>query len=593
MVFREGVHPFDQYIYCPTSQGHVKELVVPGSGRFSLDTQVLGPLPLVNHFLERLRLPELLERHVPHHDRRLRLAPSLALGVLVRNLVLHREPVYALGEWAAPFDARMLGLDAGEVTLLNDDRVGRALDRLFDADRATLLTELILGAVSEFAVDLSQLHNDSTSISFSGRYAGATGRVRGGRRTAAITFGYNKDHRPDLRQLVWILTVSADGAVPIAHRVADGNTSDDTTHIRTWDELVALAGRPDFLYVADCKLCTRSAMDHIARRGGRFLTVLPRTRREDGWYRRWMRTHPPAWVEVSRRPGRRIGDPDEVWWTAPSPSPSGEGYRIVWVKSSAKVEHDQAARTARIEAGLAALSALETRLRGSRCRFHDMIAVEEAAAAVIRDAGAERWLAVTVTAVMEKSYRQEHRGSPGASTRFRQTARRRFRLRWVVREAAVAADAASDGCFPLITNDTSLSDGELLAAYKYQPKLETRHAQLKGVQLVTPVFLKEAARIEALLCCHFISLLVHALIEREIRAGMVTKKAAELPLYPEDRGCRAPTAARVLEVFAGVARHHLRRGRTTVQVFEPTLTPLQLQVLRLLRIPPSVYASTP
>jgi hypothetical protein len=127
MVFREGVHPFDQYIYCPTSQGHVKELVVPGSGRFSLDTQVLGPLPLVNHFLERLRLPELLERHVPHHDRRLRLAPSLALGVLVRNLVLHREPVYALGEWAAPFDARMLGLDAGEVTLLNDDRVGRAL----------------------------------------------------------------------------------------------------------------------------------------------------------------------------------------------------------------------------------------------------------------------------------------------------------------------------------------------------------------------------------------------------------------------------------------------------------------------------------
>jgi hypothetical protein len=85
MVIREGVHPFDQYIYCPTSQGHVKEFVVPGSGRFSLDTQVLGPLPLVNHFLQRLRLAELLERHVPHYDRRLRLAPSLALGVLVRT----------------------------------------------------------------------------------------------------------------------------------------------------------------------------------------------------------------------------------------------------------------------------------------------------------------------------------------------------------------------------------------------------------------------------------------------------------------------------------------------------------------------------
>ena len=157
----------------------------------------------------------------------------------------------------------------------------------------------------------------------------------------------------------------------------------------------------------------------------------------------------------------------------------------------------------------------------------------------------------------------------------------------------MTADAASDGCFPLITNDTSLSDGELLAAYKSQPKLETRHAQLKGVQLVTPVFLKEAARIEALLCCYFISLLVHALIEREIRAGMASRKAAELPLYPEDRACHAPTAARVLEVFAAVARHRLRNGRTTVQVFEPTLTPLQLQVLRLLRIPPGVYAGIP
>ena len=77
------------------------------------------------------------------------------------------------------------------------------------------------------------------------------------------------------------------------------------------------------------------------------------------------------------------------------------------------------------------------------------------------------------------------------------------------------------------------------------------------------------------------------------RAGATSRSVSCVPLYPEDRGCRAPTAARVLELFAGVARHHLRSGRTTIQVFEPTLTPLQLQVLRLLRIPPSVYASTP
>ena len=109
------------------------------------------------------------------------------------------------------------------------------LARLFDADRATLLTRLVLDAVARFGIDCSQLHNDSTSVTVTGRYSGADGRARGGKATAAITFGHNKDHRPDLKQLVWILTVSFDGAVPIAHRVVDGNTSDDVTHVETWD----------------------------------------------------------------------------------------------------------------------------------------------------------------------------------------------------------------------------------------------------------------------------------------------------------------------------------------------------------------------
>jgi transposase len=107
------------------------------------------------------------------------------------------------------------------VGLLNDDRVGRMLARLFDADRASLLTRLVLDAIEAFGIDCSQLHNDSTSVTLTGRYGDADGRARAGKQTAAITFGHNKDHRPDLKQLVWILTVSADGAVPITHRVVD------------------------------------------------------------------------------------------------------------------------------------------------------------------------------------------------------------------------------------------------------------------------------------------------------------------------------------------------------------------------------------
>jgi hypothetical protein len=297
--------------------------------RFELRTQQLGALPVIDWFCQRLGLNELLEAAVPHDDARLKLAPAAAIGVLVRNLALAREPVYGLGRWAQSYDPGPLGLADDEVGLLNDDRVGRMLARLFDADRASMLTRLVLDAIEAFGIDCSQLHNDSTSVTVTGRYREADGHVRGGKATAAITFGHNKDHRPDLKQLVWILTVSADGAVPITHRVVDGNTSDDITHIDTWDQLATMLGRTDFLYVADCKLATRDNMGHIHRRGGRFVSVLPATRKEDKAFRDWIVEHCLDWVEAIRRPGPRLGDPDVVWHTVEAPWPSAEGHRVI------------------------------------------------------------------------------------------------------------------------------------------------------------------------------------------------------------------------------------------------------------------------
>jgi transposase len=558
-------------------------------GRFELETQGLGSLPVVNHFCGRLRLDQALARHVPADDRRLRLAPAVALGVVIRNLIVCHRPLYALGEWAAPYDPALLGLGPGEAALLNDDRVGRVLERLFDADRASLLTEVVVGAVRTFGIDCSQLHNDSTSVTFTGAYRSATGASRGGKATPVITLGHNKDHRPDLRQLVWILTVSADGAVPLAHRVAAGNTTDDTTHIPTWDELAALVGRKDFLYVADCKLATRAAMEHIDERGGRFVTILPRTRKEDGWFRDWITRNAPTWAEAARRPARRRDQPDDVYSIFESPLPSAEGYRIIWVRSTAKLARDAGLRATRLERATAGLEDLARRLAGPKSRYKTKVAVEDAARSVLDATETTRYFETSVREQRDRTYRQDHPGAAGPTTRFRGTTRTSFTLTWRVRTHVVKADAASDGCFPLVTNDRNISPAEALAAYKYQPNLERRHAQLKGPQAVAPVLLKDPARIEALLCCHFLALLVGALIERQIRRAMADAPTKTIPLYPEDRDCSAPSATRVLEIFNGVNRHHLLHGGAEIQVFEPNLTALQRQVLRLLGIPASAY----
>jgi len=143
----------------------------------------------------------------------------------------------------------------------------------------------------------------------------------------------------------------------------------------------------------------------------------------------------------------------------------------------------------------------------------------------------------------------------------------------------------------LITNDRKVSATELLAAYQGRPHLEKRHAQLTGTQPIAPVWLHDPARIEGLLCCHFIAMLIQALIEREIRRAMTAAGLRHLSLNPEDRGRHAPSAARVLEIFSGVAHHHLLRAGLLIETLHPRLSPPQRQVLDLLDIPHTVYTT--
>ena len=140
--------------------------------------------------------------------------------------------------------------------------------------------------------------------------------------------------------------------------------------------------------------------------------------------------------------------------------PSGEGYRIIWVRSSAKIGRDAQARQQRIERGLGALAELQARLAGPKSRLRTRQAVEQAAAAALDQASAERWIAVTVTETVQETYRQEKRGRPGKDTRYRKHTTTRFELQFTVNADTVAYDAHTDGCFPLITNDQQLADAE-------------------------------------------------------------------------------------------------------------------------------------
>jgi transposase len=438
---------------------------------------------------------------------------------------------------------------------------------------------------------LDELHNDSTTVSFCGAYTSAAMEQRFlGRPTLAITFGHNKDHRPDLKQLLFILTVTADGGVPLHFRAESGNLADDQTHRDTWDLLCQLTGRRDFLYVADCKLASSKNMAYLHQRQGRFVTVLPRTRAEDAAFRTLVAKGQVAWRPLWEKTDDE-GNVIDRYSTSDQPATTAEGYRLVWYHSLRKAEADAVARSGKIEKALKQLAALREKLRSPRTRYRQAAKLAAAVAEILASCGADAWIVTEVQPQTRETFHQDHRGRPGKDTHYVKTVATRFDLTYRIDDAHVAAEASGDGVFPLVTNVADLSELELLHAYKRQPAIEKRFSQLKTDFEVAPVYLKAVHRIQALLCVYFFALLVEALLERQLRRAMQRNEIEALPLYPEGRACRWPTARRVMELFESVQRHTLVRRRRPAELLVTELTRLQRKLLRLLGLTAKDYGT--
>ena len=561
------------------------------AGAQALTSYSVGALPILNRVIARARLPDFL-REFMVEDNRCTVSPISGTLVLLKNYVVSREPIYGVGEWARQFRPELLGLSARQVSSLNDDRVGRCLDRLFEADCPSLALAITRHVVEEFGIDLSEIHNDSTTVTFFGQYANASEeRVVRGRVAPAIIWGHSKDHRPDLKQLLYNLTVSSDGAVPVVFGVENGNVTDDKTHQGNWDLVCQIVGGPDFIYVADSKLATYENMSYIARRGGRFLSVLPRTRGEDQAFRQSLLTGTVEWEEVDRRCDENGVLVDTVR-SAKQPAMSSDGFRLLWFHSSRKVELDRQTRANRVRRAIGELSSLRLKLRSPRTRYTEESQVAKAVAKCLAEVGATEWMTVEIRPEERDVFHQDGPGRPGANTKYRKEVKKRFDIRFDENRPAIEEAEKQDGVFPLVTNDRGLSVKDVLLTYKRQSRVEKRFSQLKTQFQVAPVFLKSVHRVVALLTIYYLALLLQALLEREIRRGMRETGTDSLPLYPEDRECKAPTTRRIIDLFENIQLHELHTPRSGSPIRFPTeLSALQRDVLRLLHVPETDYDS--
>lgn len=540
----------------------------------------LGAHPIIHTFIDKLGLIDIIGSHIKQ-DMRTKLSCEKTISLVIHNILTTPMPLYEFQDWLKPLDENVLGLADIEVPLINDDRVGKALDDFYEGKHKDVFFHLALKAIKIFKIDCSQVHQDTTSITFAGKYGGWSAQE-------ILTYGHNKDHRPDLKQLVLGLTVSADGAIPLVHKIYDGNQTDDKLHLDNHQRLRKLLGRSDFIYVADCKLATSENLQKISAFEGRFVSIMPRTWKEDRKFREEIKLGNIEWDHLLTKKNNRAPQSKNDHYSVAKGKFSAQiDYTIHWIRSTQKAEQDVQTRIRRIDKAQIGLRSLQTRLNKYHLKTHDQISA--AAKVVLKDAQANKFLIIKISSTKNTKVVHKKRGRPKPGSLGTKVDGKLFFMTFIIDEAAIVEDSLDDGVFPLITNlDDEYSAKDVLNIYKFQPFLEKRHSQLKSYQEIAPVFLKKAERVVALLHVHIMALMVASLIERHIRQAMRKNKLDSLPIYPEGRECKSPTMFDLVRLFRDVERFEVQQKSGTI-VFPAQLSKVQNQVLELLQVPVSLY----
>src|SRR3954471_20821830 len=227
-------------------------------------TQIVGALPVITHYFGRLDLAATIDGLVPWEG-------DVPLGTLVEVLVANRllqpRALFRVGQWgetAAVTD--YFGLTAEQ---LNDDRLGRALERL-NEHAGDIQAALVLKAIEHFDLDVTQIHYDLTTVELYGAYEVETAEGQPPP-TPLPTYGRTKSGRKHVKQVQLGLDVTGDGGVPVGHLPLDGNAGEVTSHLDNLKLLARTLPKGELLYISDTKLDAPKNLLAIAARKGQFL----------------------------------------------------------------------------------------------------------------------------------------------------------------------------------------------------------------------------------------------------------------------------------------------------------------------------------
>src|SRR5216683_3761147 len=500
----------------------------------------------------------MIDARIPPDDQEDITTGEAVAGMILNGLGFSDRPLSLTPQFFAHKPVALLFREGVSAEHCNRFKLGRSLDKTFSYGCDTLFSEVALAVCQQEGIAQTFTWLDTTSFSLTGADVPETDT-----QAIAITYGYSKDHRPDLKQAVLELMVSKDGGVPLLSKSWDGNTSDIEVfqeRAQALTETLKNSPSPRYL-VADSKLYHEDNAANLKSLG--FITRIPHTLKIVSQVIR-QALKMDTWQRLDEQTGYQRLELchfgiEQRWLVVQS---QAAAWRAEVTLNKAQTREHEA-----IEQQLFHLQAK---------RFETPQLAQEALAAL-----GKKWKYHQV----ESSQLLEHKryatkGRPTPKTPIKAT---EWQLQARVRPDVERLQQAKQyhACFVLGSNIEAdqLSDAEVIAGYKGQAQAEGGFRFLKDpLFFVSSLFVKKPSRIQGLLMVMTLALLVYAAAQRRLRQELA-RQHETIPNqinHPTNR----PTLRWVFQVLEGIERVRVQVAGQ-VQELITGLNAVKIKILRL------------
>jgi transposase len=532
----------------------------------------LGHLPILMDYLRKTKIFDVID-HAIREDPRSKVSTSECVAVILCSVYAGAHDLWRTRERLSRYDMKtIMQDDLFDINEFPEERLAKAMDDLHRNNLDKLMTSVALQTIEQFRLRTDFLSFDTTSLSFYGAYESEEfGSVSTDMPPVPlVTYGHSKNHRADLKQILYGTLMTADGGIPLMGKALDGNRSDSLSAAEFFANVRKLVADPrKVVCVADSKGWCARVVDLAQSEGLRLLSLLPKTHgiHAEIMAKPWK---PTGRLEIPSRKKKGLIDVYEFMsidteeqftliTQVPSPETSGVIKKIFTVKVRAIRIHSSALLRTKIKS-LERLKLKEARLAIKKIGKLQNLAYAcetDAQRAGERSCADHGWATIDLiaTLIQVKGPMKRRRGRPSKNPETSINTDH-YRITYEthpVKKKIITQRLSDQSTFILIRTKNAkwdIDDADLIHRYKGQFRNEHGFAWLKSGASLNPIFLHTPERIASLCFIYCIGLMAWNLIQRQVRNTLV--KTNKMLPYHRGKPSNRITTRFLFELFAQV-----------------------------------------